>query len=133
MRTRLLVVLLNALLTGGLVAGCAGSTPGASPGGGATASPGGSVSPSSSPTPPSTPPPSPGAAGEMTLTGTVEPGVEAGCMLMRSGDKLYLLVGGDRAVVKAGARVTVRGMPSPQLVSYCQQGEPFQVLEAHPA
>ena len=123
-----LAVLVGAVLAAGLIAGCGGgrST-------GAPATPGGSVSPSSSPTPPSTPPPSPGAAGEMTLTGTVEPGVEAGCMLMRSGDKLYLLVGGDRAVVKAGARVTVRGMPSPQLVSYCQQGEPFQVLEAHPA
>src|SRR5207253_9287454 len=126
MRTRLItLLLLSALLTG-----CAGSPSGGSAG--STPSPGGSVSPSSSPVPsPSSS--GPGASGEMTLTGTVEKGVEAGCLLMRAGDKLYLLVGGDRAVVKEGARLTVRGMPSPQLISYCQQGEPFQVMEARPA
>jgi hypothetical protein len=83
-----------------------------------------------SPLPPTEKPP---ATGEMTMTGQVVPGVEEGCLLMHSGTTEYLLVGGDRAVVKAGARITVRGRPSPGLMTTCQQGVPFQVSEARPA
>ena len=31
------------------------------------------------------------------------------------------------------ARITVRGRPNPGLLSYCQQGTPFEVAEAHAA
>jgi hypothetical protein len=74
-----------------------------------------------------------GSAGEMTMTGEVEAGVEHGCLVMQSGGKTYLLVGGDRSIVREGARVTVRGRPNPDLITTCQQGEPFEVAEAHPA
>ena len=73
------------------------------------------------------------AAGEMTLTGVVEAGVEAGCLILKAEGKAYLLVGGPTEVVKAGAHVVVRGRPDPGMISYCQQGEPFRVSEAHPA
>ena len=42
-------------------------------------------------------------------------------------------MGGDPDVVKEGAKITVRGRPNPGLLSYCQQGTPFEVSEAHAA
>jgi hypothetical protein len=68
----------------------------------------------------------------MTLTGQVEEGVEPGCLVLRHNGELYQLVGGDKSVVRAGARVTVRGSPV-DMMSTCMQGKPFQVVEAHPA
>lgn len=61
-----------------------------------------------------------------TLTGTVTAGVENGCLLLGE----YLLVGGDRAVIRAGAYVTVTGRAVPDLVTTCQQGTPFVVASA---
>jgi hypothetical protein len=136
--------LLGAVLAGGLLAGCAGGR-----NSGASSTPGGSVpasqSPSSGPetspeTSPAQPPPGltkspvqPTQTPEVTLTGTVEEGVELNCLIMRAQGKVYQLMGGDRNVVKAGATVWVRGRVNKGVVSYCQQGEPFQVLEARPA
>jgi hypothetical protein len=114
-----------------------------------TAAPGPAVSSLSSSPPLSTspePPPSPSstatsrpgkstppAAGQLTVTGTVEAGVEPGCTLLSTGDKVYLLVGGDRAVIERSRRLTVVGTPQPDLMSTCQQGVPFRVSEARPA
>ena len=50
---------------------------------------------------PTKPPP----AGDTTLTGTVQAGVEPNCLLLDG----YLLIGGPRDVLKPGARVTVTG------------------------
>src|SRR5439155_12391405 len=89
--------------------------------------------PPSTPNPPSTTPASPPlspAAGELTLTGTVEQGVEHGCLVMKSGGQLYLLLEGDPAVIKPSARVTVVGQPAKGLITYCQQGTPFKVRTA---
>lgn len=85
--------------------------------------------------PVSPPPPASGkpGAGELTLSGTVEAGVEYGCLILNAGGSTYNLLGGDPAVVKVGARVNVRGRPDPGIITTCQQGTPFQVLEAHPA
>src|SRR6266508_1961515 len=95
-----------ALLTAGLLAaGCAG-------GSGGTAQPGGSVPPTTdTPNPGGTWPPSwratpspPGKsipAGEQTLTGRVEQGVEGGCLIMKTAEGTYQLLGGDRQVVQA--------------------------------
>ena len=66
----------------------------------------------------------------MELRGTVESGVEAGCLILQAGDKTYNLIGGDREVVKPGAKVVVRGSEKPDMVTTCQQGVPFQVVEA---
>jgi len=130
-------VAIAALLAAFVTAGCAN-------GAGGVAEPGGSVPPSQPdssqggslpPTFRATPPP-PGkslAAGEQVLTGQVEAGVEAGCMIMRMGQVTYLLVDGDRAVIQPGARVTVRGKAMPDMMTTCQQGLPFRVTEAHPA
>jgi hypothetical protein len=80
-------------------------------------------------------PPSPPdkSSGPLTLTGQVEPGVEHGCLLLKTGGKTYLLMGGDPAVVYAGARVRVTGRLATNVMSYCMQGTAFQVSEAHPA
>jgi hypothetical protein len=143
-----LVALFLAVLAGGSVAGCAAgagdgsaSRPSQSPAQSSeqpSEQPGGSVStsplpgsgrpPSGRPFGPSNPP-SKYSEGEMTLTGLPEEGVEAGCTVMRSGDKVYLLLGGDRALLQSGRTVIVRGRPSPGLLTTCQQGIPFNVTE----
>ena len=100
-----------------------------------------SPSESSSPSPPprplpsglSLPPSQPPKSGAMTLTGLVERGVEHGCLLLNDGGKTYQLMGGDPNVVYAGARVQVSGRIATGIMSYCMQGTPFQVSEAHPA
>ncbi|WP_422753346.1 hypothetical protein [Micromonospora sp. WMMD708] len=92
----------------------AGSTP-----------PAGSVPPGGLKPPPGGPrlPPGPGAT---ELTGTVEAGVEPGCLLLDG----HQLVGGPKDVLVAGARVTVVGRAQPDLMSTCQQGVPFLVESA---
>jgi len=61
----------------------------------------------------------------------VESGVEPGCLILRDAGKTYELMGGDPAIVKAGARVRVVGHLAVGVVSHCMQGQPFQVTEAH--
>jgi hypothetical protein len=73
----------------------------------------------------------PSSFGEVTVTGTVEDGVEHGCVILRTGTTLYQLIGSDPAVV-AGAQVTVRGRPDPDLLTICQQGTPLHVIEMTP-
>ncbi|MBO4208504.1 hypothetical protein [Micromonospora echinofusca] len=68
----------------------------------------------------------PATAGTLTLTGTVTPGVEPGCLLIDG----YLLVDGPRDVLRAGNRVTVTGRVEPDLMTTCQQGTPLRVQSA---
>jgi hypothetical protein len=63
----------------------------------------------------------------VTLAGTVTRGAE-GCLLLSSG-ATYQLGGGDPAVVKIGAAVSVTGYVAPGSSS-CQQGTIFRVLSA---
>jgi hypothetical protein len=79
------------------------------------------------------PSPPPKSSSPLTLTGQVEPGVEHNCLILKTGGKTYLLLGGDPAVVYEGAHVRVTGRLAPDVMSYCMQGTPFQVSEAHPA
>lgn len=84
------------------------------------------------PVPPSKPGKSspPGVpSGRLTLTGTAEPGVEAGCFLLQG----YLLVGAARDLLHAGQRIRVTGRVRPDLVTTCQQGIPFLVDTVEPA
>jgi len=70
--------------------------------------------------------------GQLTLTGTVENGVEHGCLLLadeKTGRKVNLR-GGDSSIIKDGAAVTVVGVLRPGAISFCQQGPIFQVLQA---
>ncbi|WP_229076498.1 hypothetical protein [Actinoplanes sp. DH11] len=64
--------------------------------------------------------------GTTTLTGTITAGVEPGCMLLDG----HLLIFDDAATkqsIKAGDQVTVVGTPAGDVMSTCQQGEPFRV------
>ncbi|MGK5738369.1 hypothetical protein [Micromonospora sp. URMC 103] len=91
--------------------------------------------PPSGPVRPTVPPKSPGGptlpppVGATTLTGTVVPGVEPKCLLLDG----YLLIGGPRDVLTAGATVTVSGRPEPGMMTTCQQGTPFVVESARRA
>jgi hypothetical protein len=73
--------------------------------------------------------------GELTLTGELQEGVEPGCVVLRTGDKLYVLIGGDRSKMQGStsSKVTVTGKPEPGLMTTCQQGTPFRVTEMRPA
>ena len=44
--------------------------------------------------------------------------MEAGCLLLDQ----YLLIGGDRALLGSGVKVTVTGHTEPAGMSFCQQG-----------
>jgi hypothetical protein len=121
-----------------LLAGCAASGSGSSAAPASSSSapsniPGGPASDPLSSIPPSpdpTGPPSPPSV--QTLTGNVDAGVEPGCLILKDSGRTYLLLGGDPAVVKAGARVKVTGKLASGVMSHCMQGLPFQVSEAHP-
>lgn len=70
--------------------------------------------------------------GQLTLTGTVEPGVERGCLILRdtATGRMVNLTSGDKDIVKVGAKVTVVGVIRKNVMSFCQQGSIFQVLRA---
>ena len=89
-------------------------------------------SPSPSSVPPSDPPPpaksaSPGA-GQVTLRGRVEEGVEPGCIVLRADNgTTYLLVGADPTIAAPGARVEVAGDVRMDMLTTCMQGTPVAV------
>jgi hypothetical protein len=58
-----------------------------------------------------------------TVTGTLEPGVEAGCVMLRSDDGTQYLLLGWSNYPRAGTRVTVTGYFDNGVASYCMQGE----------
>ncbi|KWV33873.1 RAD23 family protein [Micromonospora rifamycinica] len=96
-----------------------------------SAPPAGSVPPGGLKPPPGVKPPPggprlPPGPGATELTGTVEAGVEPGCLLLDG----HQLVGGPTDVLVKGARVTVTGRAQPDLTSTCQQGVPFLVESA---
>jgi hypothetical protein len=125
---------LAAVICIGVLTGCANVGNGQTPGAGGTATSGsagtsGGPAPSATYLPPSGSGKSP-EAGDQTLTGQVEAGVEPGCLLLRQSGKTYLLMSGDPSVVKAGASVVVTGHVTTGIMSYCQQGLPFTVTTA---
>ncbi len=74
-------------------------------------------------------------AAEVTLTGTVERvDIEGGCTVLRvEANKTFELMGGDPGVLKAGARVTVKGKVRTDMVTICQMGPVLQVISSQPA
>jgi hypothetical protein len=127
--TKLPQTLTGLLLAGLLVAACAepeGDDAGAGQGAATTVP---TTQPAGPPTTTEAPP-----AGELTVTGTVTEGVEPNCLLLDAeGGRRYLLVGGDRADLRAGSRVAVTGHLDRGLLSTCQQGEPLVVSGIEPA
>lgn len=95
--------------------------------------------PSPSTSVPAVPPAPPGPGkptarpGEIEASGVVEQGVEQGCTLLRTDTALYLLIGTAARGLRPGERVVVRGRPAPDLMTTCQQGEPFQMTDVRPA
>jgi hypothetical protein len=85
---------------------------------------GGSPSPSGAPST-SAPKPAPPL---VTLTGTVGPGVEAGCLVLTAGDRVYSLQGGPEVRALTTGTVTVHGYELKGVLSICQQGTPFRVV-----
>jgi hypothetical protein len=83
---------------------------------------------SSSPTdlPTSVPPVGKPSGTVMELTGVAEAGVEAGCMVLRSGSTSYLILGA-KDKVPTGVPIRVTGQVLTGVMSYCQQGTPFRV------
>ncbi len=70
-----------------------------------------------------------GADGKAVLTGTVEAGVEPGCVVLTDpgGAVLANLIGLDTSTTPPGSRVVVTGQFQQDLMTTCQQGKPFQV------
>lgn len=65
----------------------------------------------------------------VTVTGTVQAGVESGCLLLDG----LLLIGGSPEVLQPGNQVTVTGRLDPGMVTFCQQGIPLIVTSAEEA
>jgi len=70
----------------------------------------------------------------MTITGTLQEGVEGNCVLLKTPDRLYQLICGDRSKLKrnASSKVTVTGRIALGMMTTCQQGTPFQVTDVRP-
>ena len=132
-----LVLVLSAVLAAGC-AGPAGDPAAPSTGAGPTvpapapAAAGEAPAPSTGPVAPAVQPddrPSPPL--RVVATGLVKTGAEPGCLLLDSDlGRTWLLVGGDRAVLAAGARVRVIGERLPGRPGSCQQGAPLRVVAA---
>ena len=65
-----------------------------------------------------------------TLTGTVEAGVEPGCLVLKGSGGDHLLIFDPRTLrtqAKVGSSITVVGRAEPTQITTCQQGIPFVV------
>lgn len=69
-------------------------------------------------------------SGSVSLAGTVQEGVEPGCLILRDGGENYLLLGPPVTGLAVGDRVRVRGTPRPELATSCMEGVPFEVVSA---
>lgn len=126
---------------GVLLAGCGTATePPADPGPATTVT---SESPTRTSTPVQTPTgpiatlsPAPGTdpLEKVTVTGLLEEGVEAGCLVITDDEngQVYTVTGPDLPD-RIGQRLTVTGTVDPDMVSYCQQGSILLVDEVTPA
>lgn len=68
-------------------------------------------------------------SGTQRLSGVVERGVEARCLLLSVGDGQVVVLTGTVAGLEPGDRVTVRGRSDPGAATTCQQGPVFVVAE----
>ncbi|THV24345.1 hypothetical protein [Glycomyces paridis] len=75
-----------------------------------------------------------GSDSQTTITGTVESGIESGCLVLEYDGTVYGIFGSyDASVVYAGAQVTLHGQVDAGMMSTCQQGTPFVVEDAESA
>jgi hypothetical protein len=74
--------------------------------------------------------PRPAGRGQLrTIRGTIQPGVESGCLILSTDEGVFQLVGAPTAGLKAGMTVEVSGTPDDTIVTTCQQGTPFVVVK----
>lgn len=73
--------------------------------------------------------PSTAADGKTVLTGTIEAGVESGCVVLRGQDGAVLanLIDVDSIATPVGSIVTVTGSFEEDMMTTCQQGKPFTI------
>ena len=71
---------------------------------------------------------------ETKLTGTINEGVESGCLVLTdpSGAVLANLIGVDKSTAPIGSVVDVTGKFQADLMTTCQQGVPFEVAVIEP-
>jgi predicted small secreted protein len=90
---------------------------------------------------PATTAPPPSSTAEMPrdrikvlATGTVQQGVEPGCLILDTGKgQRYVLLSKDTSKLKPGAKVAVTGVRATGQLGYCQQGTPLEVQSVRPA
>jgi hypothetical protein len=119
-RSRVLQALVTVTVVAAALTGCASSSP---------------TTPSSSTTSPAAASTTAGSAAggstgaTTTLVGTVQEGVESGCVVLVGADGKVLanLLGLDTAAAPVGSEVEVTGMFEADMMTTCQQGEPFTV------
>ena len=71
---------------------------------------------------------------KVLASGTVQEGVEPGCLILDTGKgQRYVLLAKDSSELKPGAKVEVIGVRATGQISYCQQGLPLEVQSVRPA
>lgn len=70
---------------------------------------------------------------KVVATGTVQEGVEPGCLILDSGRERFVLLAKDKSKLTAGSKVQVTGVRASGQISYCQQGTPLEVQSVKPA
>jgi predicted small secreted protein len=84
--------------------------------------------------PPRTTPEMPRDQIKVLASGTVQEGVEPGCLILDTGKgQRYVLLAKDSSELKPGAKVEVIGVRATGQISYCQQGQPLEVQSVRPA
>jgi len=65
----------------------------------------------------------------VTVIGTLEDGVEAGCFVLTDEEsgEVYSVTHDDMSEIGPGTRVKVTGHVDPNMMSYCQQGQALVV------
>jgi hypothetical protein len=105
------------------------SEQGAASGGSAT-----TAAPTTTAPPPRTTPEMPRDRIKVLASGTVQEGVEPGCLILDTGKgQRYVLLAKNNAELKPGAKVEVIGVRATGQISYCQQGQPLEVQSVRPA
>lgn len=73
------------------------------------------------------------SASSVTVFGTVQSGVEGGCLILATTYGVqYTLLGGDRTVLRPGVTALVTGDLLTGTATACMQGYPLQVKSATP-
>lgn len=69
---------------------------------------------------------------KVVATGTVQNGVEPGCLILETGKERFVLLAKDKSKLTAGSKVEVTGVRTSGQISYCQQGDPLEVQSVRP-